>query len=127
MKYLYLILSITCSAYAGELRPMDSPHFIVIVREFTLNLDEEDNKNEQPDLPIKSEVSPKKLSFKEKFEFESLEKEMPQLLTEKKELEEKISQPLPFEELQKLSERISQIIHQLDEKEMRWLELSEKA
>jgi hypothetical protein len=45
MKYLYLILSITCSAYAGELRPMDSPHFIVIVREFTLNLDEEDNKN----------------------------------------------------------------------------------
>ena len=65
--------------------------------------------------------------FKEKFELESLEKEMPQLLTEKKELEEKISQPLPFEELQKLSERISQIIHQLDEKEMRWLELSEKS
>ena len=45
MKYLYLILAITCSAYAGELRPMDSPRFMVIVREFTLNLDEEDNKN----------------------------------------------------------------------------------
>ncbi len=88
---------------------------------------EEDNKNEQPTPPVKSEVSQKKLSFKEKFELESLEKEMPQLLTEKKELEEKISQPLAFEELQKLSERISQIIHQLDEKEMRWLELSEKS
>jgi ATP-binding cassette subfamily F protein uup len=33
---------------------------------------------------------------------------------------------LPYEELQKAAERISRIIEELDEKEMRWLELSEK-
>jgi hypothetical protein len=32
----------------------------------------------------------------------------------------------PFDELQKAAERINEIIKQLDSKEMRWLELSEK-
>jgi ATP-binding cassette subfamily F protein uup len=32
---------------------------------------------------------------------------------------------LPYEELQKLSQRIIDVSHQLDEKELRWLELSE--
>ena len=33
---------------------------------------------------------------------------------------------LPYDELQKASDRISEIISALDEKEMRWLELSER-
>ncbi|MCP9749900.1 ABC-F family ATP-binding cassette domain-containing protein [Ferruginibacter sp. HRS2-29] len=70
--------------------------------------------------------APKKLSFKEKFEFETLEKEMPALQEEKKTLEEKMSGNLPYDELQKAADRISEIIQQLDEKEMRWLELSER-
>jgi ATP-binding cassette subfamily F protein uup len=69
----------------------------------------------------------KKLSFKEKFELETLEKEMPALQEEKKKLEEKMSGNLPYDELQKASDRISEIIASLDEKEMRWLELSERA
>lgn len=70
--------------------------------------------------------APKKISFKEKFEMETLEKEMPQLLQEKKELEEKMSGQMGYEELQQAASRISTIIAALDEKEMRWLELSEK-
>ena len=70
--------------------------------------------------------APKKISFKEKFEMETLEKEMPQLLHEKKQLEEKMSGQMGYEELQQAASRISTIIAALDEKEMRWLELSEK-
>jgi ATP-binding cassette subfamily F protein uup len=66
-------------------------------------------------------------SFKEKNEFEKLEKEMPALQKEKITLEEKMNVGnLPYEELQKASERVNEIIKLLDEKEMRWLELSER-
>ncbi|MBC7867934.1 MAG: ABC transporter ATP-binding protein, partial [Gloeobacteraceae cyanobacterium ES-bin-316] len=68
----------------------------------------------------------KKLSFKEKFELETLEKEMPALQQEKKILEEKMGGNLAYDELQKAADRISNIIASLDEKEMRWLELSER-
>ena len=64
--------------------------------------------------------------FGEKFELESLEKEMPKLQKEKEGLEIKMSSNLSYDELQKAAERISEIIASLDEMEMRWLELSEK-
>jgi ATP-binding cassette subfamily F protein uup len=68
-----------------------------------------------------------KLSFKEKHEFETLEKEMPALQKEKGQLEEKMnSGSLGFEELQKAAARVGEIVAALDEKEMRWLELSER-
>ncbi|NDE11742.1 MAG: ABC transporter ATP-binding protein, partial [Chitinophagia bacterium] len=68
-----------------------------------------------------------KFSFKEKRELETLEKEMPELQKEKAELEIKMNDGnLGFEELQKAAERIGIIGQLLDEKEMRWLELSEK-
>lgn len=68
----------------------------------------------------------KKLSFNEKREFEQLEKDMPALEKEKAEITEKLGTPdLPYEELQKLSNRITEITQLLEEKEMRWLELSE--
>ncbi|RYY48749.1 MAG: ABC transporter ATP-binding protein [Chitinophagaceae bacterium] len=68
----------------------------------------------------------KKLSFKEKFELEQLEKDMPMLQDEKKMLEDKLGVTQDYSELQKASDRISAIIAALDEKEMRWLELSER-
>lgn len=68
-----------------------------------------------------------KLTFKEKREFELLEKEMPELLKEKISLEIKMNEGNPgFDQLQKAAERIGTIAKLLDEKEMRWLELSEK-
>ncbi len=68
----------------------------------------------------------KKRSYKEQREFEQLEKEIPSLEEEKEWIAGKMSDPqLPYEELQKLSDRISAITELLEEKEMRWLELSE--
>ena len=68
----------------------------------------------------------KKVGFKEKREFELLEKELPALEEEKKQITEKMSSSnASFEELNKLSERISIITQLLEEKELRWLELSE--
>lgn len=68
-----------------------------------------------------------KLSFKEKREFELLEKEIPALQEEKVQLETSMNAGnLDYETLQKTAERISAIIAQLDEKELRWLELSER-
>ncbi|HAN66334.1 MAG TPA: ABC transporter, partial [Chitinophagaceae bacterium] len=68
----------------------------------------------------------KKLSFKEKFELENLEKDLPRLEKEKAELEQKMNANPPFEELQKLAARMSVLLQDLDAKETRWLELSER-
>ena len=88
----------------------------------------EDIKEKNIPLDTKPEIgNSKKLSFKEKFELETLEKEMPELQKEKVALEQKMSTPLSYEALQKSADRISQLIQLLDEKEMRWLELSERA
>ena len=89
----------------------------------TLPEDEKKNTGNQ----TQTTETPKKLSFKEKFELESLEKEMPALQQEKKLLEEKMNGNLAYNELQKAADRISEIIVALDVKEMRWLELSERA
>lgn len=69
----------------------------------------------------------KKLSFKEKHEFETIEKELPRMQEEKAMLEAKMnSGSLEFEELQKAAARIGDLAALIDEKEMRWLELSER-
>jgi ATP-binding cassette subfamily F protein uup len=87
----------------------------------------EDVKEKVQEPNLKPEIQNiKKLSFKEKFEFDSLEKEIPELQKEKIALEEKMSTPLSYDELQKAADRISMILQLLDEKEMRWLELSER-
>jgi ATP-binding cassette subfamily F protein uup len=68
----------------------------------------------------------KKLSFNEKREFEQLTKELPALEKEKDEITAKMSTPdLPYSELEQISKRITEINNLLEEKEMRWLELSE--
>ena len=84
----------------------------------------------ESEMPKAESSKPKaegKLSFKEKTEFEKLEKEIPDLENEKKLLEVKLNNGTPdFEKLQEISERISAIIVLLDKKEIRWLELSER-
>ena len=68
----------------------------------------------------------KKLSYKEQRELEQLEKDLESLAAEKAELEAKLSSgEMPFDQLQAASERIGAIIEETDEKELRWLELSE--
>ncbi len=85
----------------------------------------------EPVAEVKAEsAKPKnegrKLSFKEKRELETLETEMPALEQEKAKLETAMSTgDMGFEELQRNGERIAEIAALLEEKEMRWLELSE--
>jgi ABC transport system ATP-binding/permease protein len=68
----------------------------------------------------------KKLSYKDKREFQLLQKEIEDLTAEKEMITKKFSEGgLSFEELQNLSQRIGEISAMLDTKEMRWLELSE--
>jgi len=70
----------------------------------------------------------RKLSFKERQEFESLEKELPRLEREKAELEAQMSSgSLSPDALQKAGIRMTALIEEIDGKEMRWLELSEFA
>ena len=83
-------------------------------------------KKESTAEPKETGKPPNKLSFNEKRELASIGKALPELEKEKAALELKLSNgSLPFEELQKIAEQISNIIHEIDEKEMRWLELSE--
>ena len=68
----------------------------------------------------------KKLSFKEKQEFEALEKEIPQLEAEKADIEKQLaSSTLSSDEIIKASQRFGELGDIIDEKTMRWLELSE--
>lgn len=76
--------------------------------------------------PRGEENSKRKLTFKEKQEFESLEKEIPQLEKEKAELENLLaSGNLTSDEIIKTSQRHGELNDLIDEKTMRWLELSE--
>jgi ABC transport system ATP-binding/permease protein len=77
--------------------------------------------------PIVESHQPKKrMGFKEKREFETLQKEIEQLTNEKETITQQLnSGAASFDELQKLSLRIGEVTQLLDEKEMRWLELSE--
>lgn len=82
-------------------------------------------KVEEKKEDVKTTVK-KKLSFKEQREFDNLEKEIQVLEKERTDLTQKLSDAsLPFEKLQRFSERINEINSLIDDKEMRWLELSE--
>ena len=68
----------------------------------------------------------RKMSFKEKREFEQLEKEIAELETEKAQIEELLcSGTLSVDELTEKSKRLPEVNDLIDEKTMRWLELSE--
>jgi ATP-binding cassette subfamily F protein uup len=76
--------------------------------------------------PSEVPAKKKKLSYKEQKELEQLEKDLEALAAEKADLEGRLSSgTLAFDELQAASERIGQIMELTDEKELRWLELSE--
>ena len=76
----------------------------------------------QTEAPAKK----KKLTYKEQKELEQIEKDLEALALEKEELESQLgSGDLPFDRLQAASERIGVIMAETDEKEMRWLELTD--
>jgi ATP-binding cassette subfamily F protein uup len=96
-------------------------------KEQEMNLENElISKNKEQSLPNKTTNKKRQPSYKEKKEFEVLEKEIADLTKEKITITEKLNNGnIPFPELQQLSERIVEVTRTLDEKEMRWLQLSE--
>lgn len=90
-----------------------------------------DNKNNTSDTEKKEKrefvgEQRRKKTYKEKCEFERLEKEIAALEKEQKSIEEALcSGTLPIDELTEKSKRLPIIKDELEEKEMRWLELSE--
>ncbi|MDE5611962.1 MAG: ATP-binding cassette domain-containing protein, partial [Odoribacter sp.] len=89
--------------------------------------EKQEKKKQQPVSPAPEKSDRKrKLTFKERQEMQQLEEEMEQLGAEKTEIETALnSGTLSAEALLEKSNRIGEIINLLDEKEMRWLELSE--
>lgn len=88
-------------------------------------LSEQKQKTETP--KVAAQVPQSKLSFKEKKELEQLDKEIADLNSEKLRIENELSSGnVAHNELISKTNRVGEIIASLDEKEMRWLELSEK-
>lgn len=86
----------------------------------------QEQKIKSQDSHAKKEAA-RKMTFNEKKEFETLEKEIPKLGEEKEKLENQLSsgEVKNSDEITKISKRFTEISNLLDEKEMRWLELSE--
>jgi len=86
---------------------------------------EKANLNKQEAL-VKN-AAKKKFTYKEKLEFEKLEKEISDLENEKLQLTEKLSGGVSDHvEVNQMAVRMQQIINEIDEKSMRWMELSEQ-
>lgn len=87
----------------------------------------EKSEKEEPVGKQKNDADkPKKLSFKEKREVEQLEVDIDRLGSLKQEIEQQLSSgTLDADKLTELSEQHGKVTEELDEKEMRWLELSE--
>jgi ABC transport system ATP-binding/permease protein len=78
--------------------------------------------------PASTQAARRQLSYKEKREFETLEQDIQRLTREKQTITDQLNGgEAPFDELQRLSIRIGEISQLLDDKELRWLELSELA
>lgn len=75
----------------------------------------------------RQENRPRRMSFKEKKEFETLSDEIDRLSDEKKSLDEIFNSGQTIENVAELSARYDELTRMLEEKEMRWLELSELA
>ena len=83
-------------------------------------------KAQEKTVKEKSEPVKRKLTYKEQKELEQIEKDLEALAAEKAELEAALSSgSLPFDKLQHASERIGQILEETEEKELRWLELTD--
>jgi ATP-binding cassette subfamily F protein uup len=94
---------------------------------------EEKEERQQPrqetitvEAPKKDEAGKRKPTFGEKREFDQLDKEIPKLEERKKNLEEQMNAGIAdFEKLQEVTEEYKQLSSDLEQKTLRWLELSE--
>ncbi|MFV0418193.1 MAG: ABC-F family ATP-binding cassette domain-containing protein [Dysgonomonas sp.] len=121
-------------AFQGSAKIKDFPGNYTQYREWKEIQDALDKEKEQATKPkedkpqtlVSKADEKKKLSFKEKREFEELDVLIPQLEDEKKRLEDELSSgTLSTDDLIAKSNRISELIDGIEEKTIRWMELSE--
>ena len=91
-------------------------------------LDASSSKGETPTarVEIKGDYS-ERLSYKEKLEFERLENELPSMEARRTALQADLMQESDHQKMQAMGEELGKLSAQIDEAEMRWLELSERA
>jgi ATP-binding cassette subfamily F protein uup len=84
------------------------------------------DENKDKDKKSSRNDQRRKMTYKEKMEFEQLSKDIEQLEAEQKQIEDALcSGTLTVEQITELSRRLPEVKDALDEKSMRWLELSE--
>lgn len=83
----------------------------------------EEKKNDNKSKPRQDK--PRKLTFKERKELEQLTADIDSLTAEKKSLDELFASGETLDNVAELSRRYDELTAELDEKELRWLELSE--
>jgi len=94
-------------------------------KERRLRLEKSSSKKENK-LPVTKSTKKTKLTYHEKKEYDGLMVEIDKLEEEKALIEQKIgSGTVEYEELQKLSHKIGEVIEAIDEKTFRWMELDE--
>lgn len=121
--------------FEGDAVVKDFPGNYSQYRESTVNSQQSaddrhqpENTTQQPTTNNRKPATRTQLSYKEKRELDSLEKEIAELTKEKESITQRLNGgEASFEELQQLSQRIGEVTALLDEKELRWLELSELA
>ena len=116
-------------AFEGNGKIKDFPGNYSQYRESHSPIEKKENKKESTttDNKRQNRTVEKKISYKEKKELEKLEKEIAQLEKEKKELQADMnSGKLDNEKLVEKSKRFGEVTSSLENKETRWLELSEK-
>jgi ATP-binding cassette subfamily F protein uup len=119
--------------FEGEGKVKDFPGNYTQYRDWQLLQKKTEQKNNvksveqtEKETKDKREKEKSKLSFKEKYEFEQLDKEIPELEKLKSELENKLMQEgLSHEELTEISTKLGDISKELEDKTNRWIELSE--
>ena len=91
----------------------------------------EQEKNKQINSSVKNKKQRKsndsnKVSYKDKYEYEKLEKDIDKLEKIKKEMEEDLLQEgLSYQDINQKSKKLAETIQELDQKTIRWLELDE--
>ena len=118
--------------FEGQGKVKDYPGNYTQYRDWQEQLDDEEKQKKKTVKSVAEPVvvkdRPRKLSYKEQKEFETLEQEIEALETEKASVEAALSSGNHTgPEIEKLSVRFSDINRQIDEKTQRWMELSELA
>lgn len=126
-------------AFEGKAELKDFPGNYTQYRDWSKERDKQEVKQQKQVVPeVKEEIKEKpvkkeqstsrKLTFKEKFEFEQIEGQIEELETEKEQLTNKLTEVAnEHEEMMKVSSRLTEVVEQLDAKTERWVELSELA